>query len=599
MNTAEKIKYFLENPEFYKRCLIIDDEWGTGKSTLIKNVLSGEAKAKDRSKIKINENNIKYYNIIDMCDIEINYNFSNEILLSSKAINTTTYIENESLRNINVKDVNNKNGIIQFLKQVWALNKNRKLMKCINYLKKSEEIHKIWGSPISFLARETLDYKFKKIDLTKNLIVIDELERCTDYKTIEWLLLKITKLQENRGIRVILIVNSEKFPDAIKELFKNWIEKISSLVIDIDNEMEFDKYKLYIDGIENKNRNLRILETYEEFIKLIDKKVLELLGTNKINIFMEKEIKNLKKFLYNRLSDYYIKNENQEDKIYTDMINIKDLLNLEHEYLIHYIKNILETYTDEKAELIKLRDECYDNIIFYDNQKNTNTKKKNAILSTLFKLFQDANIYKIIKLKDPVYRTDTFDKNSVLSYLDYIYSIPGLKLSKQEKIKINKILIKSFLFEKNNFKYLDTEELVTLWRSYCEFSFADNKNQLQSIIYNKSYLSLKEKEYINKKIKSSISNMYKIISNTKLDEKDFSLQTKKLHFHIKYNPFILDIIFKIECKGKDFNLLKSYMEGYFSRYTYKYETEIERQNLLEKKMRFSKKIKNKKIFIDF
>lgn len=217
----------------------------------------------------------------------------------------------------------------------------------------------------------------------------------------------------------------------------------------------------------------------------------------------------------------------------------------------------------------------------------------------MFKLFQDANIYKIIKLKDPVYRTDTFDKNSVLSYLDYIYSIPGLKLSKQEKIKINKILIKSFLFEKNNFKYLDTEELVTLWRSYCEFSFADNKNQLQSIIYNKSYLSLKEKEYINKKIKSSISNMYKIISNTKLDEKDFSLQTKKLHFHIKYNPFILDIIFKIECKGKDFNLLKSYMEGYFSRYTYKYETEIERQNLLEKKMRFSKKIKNKKIFIDF
>ena len=57
----------------------------------------------------------------------------------------------------------------------------------------------------------------------------------------------------------------------------------------------------------------------------------------------------------------------------------------------------------------------------------------------MFKLFQDANIYKIIKLKDPVYRTDTFDKNSVLSYLDYIYSIPGLKLSKQEKIKINKI----------------------------------------------------------------------------------------------------------------------------------------------------------------
>lgn len=539
MNTEEKIKHFLENSEtLFKRSLIIDDEWGTGKSTIVKNLLSGRPST---SRLSLNTNIVSHYKIIDVCDIEINHDFIAELYISSNKINTNT------------NDITDKTKKITS----WLAKKGSPMLKelDIKYLN-------IVPTATSIITSTIME----KSSFNKHVLVIDEFERCTDYKKMEWLLLKISKLQENFNIKIIIIMNSKKLDESVTKLFNEWKEKISSLQINIlsdffsrDNTPQ--KYK------NHKNRNIRLIEKYNIIEKEIDNKLNKEIvnyNTSKNDLINEK-IQDLKDYIYDLYCEYYSGETPRYpffvEKLKIDYIkyphlkelDIKDLDNLDYEFLDYKIQNIVKKCNDKNYKInegiLRFKKDIYNKMDLKRNNFQNNKLKNLAINILKNNIFENNNCFHFFTFDYDFIMNKKFDEYCIFSYLKLIDD--NFKINKSDKKYFAFLLRKALETTKSNFISKNPENKFDLWMDINKISNYSidetliKMSRYKYLIINSNFLLKNDKKKVLKKLNKLISYMYSsILNETNFEYKSWAPKSILYEFHAVNNVKILNIIYK-------------------------------------------------------
>lgn len=579
MDTENKIKTFLEKPERYKRALIIDDDWGTGKSEMIKKVLSGI------SGFNLDNNVIEYYNVIDAGDIIINSELLNILYYNSKKINTNDY---ENFLN------NSEDKKQNATKKFNFLSKKGKDFSDDSKISNFKSYH--WSINLLLDAANSINnFAINKHNYSKYVLVIDEFERCRDIKTMEWLLLKLSKLQEDKKIRIIIIMNSKKLNLEIKNTFEEWSDKISSIKISIDNS-KIIKEKLNLLNLENnssskKNRNLRIIENYE----LINDVIEEYLKSKNYynNSLVENEIIILKQKIYDILiaQNNYLENEEEDDLLLKNEggICLKEIWNLNYKSIYDSIDNIITKYTLENFNLIEKINLFYKNRVLKHRYYKTINKKhtKKEVIDELKQIFYSKNIFQVVQLKNSSYSIrleDEFEKYSFLSYLDFIYN--NFNLNSKEKYWFQKMTLRFITEDKNDFlKKKNNDEKILIWSKYYQKPYSNKKSLYESIFLNKGYLSLNYKKQIVKHLNKNISYFFNKLLNTPVDFSDFYHITNLAKFKIKYDIDIISSIFNVCAKDQNPLDLKAFMNSFFQNQSLT-NSELNKMSFLDKIYRF-------------
>lgn len=545
METKNKIKYFLENPEIYKRALVIDDEWGTGKSTIVNKCLSGEFKD-----FAIKEDFVSHYRIIDICDIDINYNFIFDLSTLSKRINLNNDItEHQESINSGIKDrITNK---VKGFKPV--------INHGANNIRKAIQDDKIGKTIANTGAVLTDIYLKKKKDLYKYVLVIDELERCNDIAKMEWLLLKLSKLQENHSIRLILIMNTKKMKEESLKTFKDWEDKISSIKIGINNDDFFSEKDNEIFK-HNKNRNIRLIEKYRSLEKQIDSIVINKIKNNERNELIEKEIKDLKIYIYEICCEHYeeisdgvkIKDNTEViDNSIGGRIKAEDLSNLDFQYLEKKIESIIENFSDINLQIYnginKFKSEVFDKIHFKMTAKQRKLLKLLAFNILKNEIFKSKDIFIKFEIRTEFFKQGHFDQFCIFSYVNFM--MKNFILNKEDENYLIYLINMTIQGMKEKFINADVKVKLYLWDKYTEIThYQSNGNILKTNINKTIVLNcniIKNKQKLCKKIDSLISYMYKeLMKESILEEEVFNENSPLYEFHCKYNINILNVIYQ-------------------------------------------------------
>lgn len=554
MNTEEKIKHFLENSEtLFKRSLIIDDEWGTGKSTIVKNLLSGRPST---SRLSLNTNIVSHYKIIDVCDIEINHDFIAELYISSNKINTNT------------NDITDKTKKITS----WLAKKGSPMLKelDIKYLN-------IFPTATSIITSTIME----KSSFNKHVLVIDELERCTDYKKMEWLLLKISKLQENFNIKIIIIMNSKKLDESVTKLFNEWKEKISSLQINIMNDF-FSSDNTPEVYKNHKNRNIRLIEKYKIIEKIIDCKLNEeIINHNTLkNNLINEQIQNFKEEIYDLYCEYYTNSTNEYQPFLqsptTDYIkyphlkeiNIKELDNCDYEFIYYKINKIVKQYHDKNEKINngvkKFIKEILHKTKFKIGKKQKENLKQLAIHILKNDILKNEENFNIFTFDSVLLKSNGFDEYCIFSYLNFMEE--NFELNNSDKKYFSYLLIKTLESIKKNYKHKNIEHIVNIWAELNEVD--DNKgiSRYRSLIINSDFILENDKKKILNKLNKLLKSLYHTISGNIEFDYNFGDPNSGLYeFHIMYNENIINLLYNkngnnIYQLEKDVKKLKTRLE---------------------------------------
>lgn len=545
METKNKIKYFLENPEIYKRALVIDDEWGTGKSTIVNKCLSGGFED-----FSINEDFISNYRIIDICDIDINYNFIFDLSTLSKKIN----LNNDITEYPESVDSGIKNRIANKLSESRPLINN-----LTNNIKKIIQDDRIGKTIANTGAVLTDMYLKKKKDLYKYVLVIDEMERCNDIEKMEWLLLKLSKLQENHSIRLILIMNTKKMKEKSLKTFKDWEDKISSIKIGIDNNAFFNETDNEIFK-HNKNRNIRLIEKYRSLEKEINNIVINKMKNNEKNELIIKEIEDLKIYIYEICCEYY--EEISDDVKITDSIEVidnsidgrikaEDLSNLDFHYLEKKIESIIENFSDINLQIYngikKFKSEILNKIHFKMTAKQSERLKILGFEILRNEIFKSKDIFLKFEIRTEFFKRGHFDQFCIFSYIDFMKQ--NFILNKEDENYLVYLIHMTIQGMKEKFINADLKDKLYLWDKYTEITDYQSNGTILKTNINKPIIMkcniIKNKFKLCKKIDSLVSYMYKeLMEKNILEEEDFNKDSPLYRFHCEYNINILNVIYQ-------------------------------------------------------
>lgn len=537
MKTEDKIKKYIENRNLYDKALLIDDDWGTGKSSIIKQVLSGKI---DNFKIE----NSEFYLIINANEINEKTNIRKELFLGSKKINTDIFFEDVEEK---------KNKIVSYI------NKNRKTIKNIfnkiiaasdGFLKKKTDVDNIITNAIGGLGIG-IDTFVKNINFDNYILVIDEVDRMPNKSNIKNIYSKIIELQETTKIRIIIVMNSKK----VEQKFHNsWKDKIYSASINLDNYNFFynikptiwDDVKEKLKEITPNYKNIRIIEKYNKIDNFINKFIKDNLEED-INKYQEEKINRKKQELIIKLFSYYNKEDykNKQEKKYNEneyeeyISEIKNLLNLNNEILEAEMLKIIKYYDKEYS---KLQDDVqYLYKEFYHKNQITLLKKKSKAIEFIIDKIIKENLNKLL-LNYPEHKK--FGNDNIIMYYHEIL-IKDFNISKKDELR---------------FILLIKEKIKSNREKYSELSWEDRLKELeyQKINYfhmsTQKFLNEKEKYKLLKVIKKDINKIYKnIIANY-----DGNLPKIVKKFHFKHNCNIFHLIYStIE---EQYNLLDEYRE---------------------------------------
>jgi len=532
MTTENKIKKYIENETLYPRSLLIDDSWGKGKSSIIKNVLSGKIE-----NFEIDKN--KLYLIVNANDINEKTSFRQLLIANSKKINTNNFLDQDDNDALSSKITNvfveNKKLIKTILdKSKQALDgfiENKTGME--NVITNSLEIFGIGGESI-----------LKKMNYDNYILVIDEIDRMSDPHNLKNIYSKIIELQENTKTRIIVIMNSYKVD---QEYHDEWKDKIYSASIKVENTTYFNQIKPDIwdsvaedlKEITPNYKNIRILEKYIRLEKYIDE-IINNYRSSPINKYQEtkithKKISLIKKlYIYHNKKDYQISLENEnirrknkfDESEYKKMIEeIEKISNMDTDFLIKEFKEILDYYNDDYAQLKDDEDYFYKNY-FHKNQNIDPSKNKDAFKFAKNNLIKN-NLNKI--------NLTSLDRTGFGSELTIMHIFNNLretyKISINQEEEIISLIYKKLSIIRESFKELTPKEkLDELWTQEIIYTHIKKINCSRSI----------HKIKILKFLKRNMKILYKNIIMNYTD----NMSQQEKHFHFKYNFNIVDDIFK-------------------------------------------------------
>lgn len=534
MITENKIKKYIENETLYPRSLLIDDSWGKGKSSIIKNVLSGNV---DNFKI----DNNKLYLIVNANDINEKTSFRQLLIANSKKINTNNFLDQDDNDALSSKITN-------------AFVENKKLFKTIldkskqaldgyienktgmeNVITNSLEIFGIGGESI-----------LKKMNYDDYILVIDEIDRMSDPHNLKNIYSKIIEIQENTKIRVIVIMNSSKID---QEYHDEWKDKIYSASIKVENTTYFNQIKpdIWNDVEEDLKKitpnykNIRILEKYISLEKYIDK-IINGYKNTPINKYQESKINYKKRSLITKLYIYYNKKDYQtalekknknnrrinkfDEFEYKEMIEeIEKISNMDTHFLIKEFEKILDDYNDDYAKLQDAISYFYKNY-FHKNQNIDPSKNKGAFKFAKNDLIKDnLNIINLTSID----RTGFGSEPTIMHIFNTLKETYKISINQEEEII--SLIYKKLLIMRENFKKLTTKEkLNEFWTQEIIYT------HIKKINCSKPTHKIKILKFLQRNMKI----LYKDIIMNYTD----NMSQEEKHFHYKHNFNIIDNIFK-------------------------------------------------------
>lgn len=532
MITENKIKKYIENETLYPRALLIDDSWGKGKSSIIKNVLSGKV-----HNFKID--NSKSYLIINANDINDKTSFRQLLIANSKKINTNNFLDQNDNDTLSSKITNafveNKKLIKTILdKSKQALDgfiENKTGME--NVITNSLEIFGIGGESI-----------LKKMNYDDYILVIDEIDRMSEPNNLKNIYSKIIEMQENTKTRIIVIMNSSKIA---QEYHEEWKDKIYSASIKIENTTYFNQIKPDIwDTVEEdlkkitpNYKNIRILEKYISLEKYIDE-IINTYNSNPINEYQNSKIIYRKKDLIKKLYIYYNKKDyqtnlekenngkiNKFDEIkYTEkMEEIEKISNMDTDFLIKDFQKILDDYNDDYAKLKDATRYFYKNY-FHKNQNIDPSKNKDAFKFAKNNLIKDnLNIINLTSIDRIEFEADL----TIMHIFNKLRETYKISINQEEEIV--SLIYRKLLIMRESFEKLTTEEkLNELWTQEIIYTHIKKINCSRAV----------HKTKILNFLKRNMKILYKDIIMNYTD----NMSQKEKHFHFKHNFNIIDNIFK-------------------------------------------------------
>lgn len=575
MSTERKIKKYLENSKLYTRALLLDDSWGSGKSTLVKNSLSG--KIKDNN-FKIE--NIKYYTIINGNDINQKTSLRQLLISSSKKINTENFFnineDKETIQNLaNFLGSHKKNLSEVFKKSREAID---------GYIKNKTGVENLIGESLQIFGM-TGESALKKLDYTGYVLVIDEIDRMNDKSNLKNIYSKIIELQENTPVRIIVILNSEKID---KEIHDEWKDKIYSAVIKIENSEYFNSIKPSIwDEVEEdlkkmttNYKNIRALHTYKELDDHIDEKINEKLKNEDqiLNKYQKEEINNHKASLIKKVYAYYNKDDYKkykgarynEDEYLTEIDEIYQIINLSDHSLFNKFNEIINYYNKDYARLKDAISDYFKKYIHFDFKKSDLKKKTEVfdfVKNTIIK--ENLALINLTHTREKIFE----DENSIMYFLTALKR--DFKISRHEEKQIIELMIKKLKMELKNINELPINNLID--------EIVKLKNMYKNIT-NEFFLNENDKFVILKNIKKIIKKLIKLILESYADNLPLSMK----YFHFRHNTNIIDDIHNnLDDKYillLKLRTLKDYNNDNFSKLYLNYYGSLKKEKIMKKVM---------------
>jgi hypothetical protein len=216
----------------WKKSLMIDGKWGIGKTTTIKNFIT------NYSNIIINNNatNLKYTHYCKINGFEIDKDFDMKKYIVTNSFNLKTCELDPIFTNFISKCLNNVSNIPTPLKSLFkSISKNLKVDAKFGGVGISASPYNI----LTDLYNEHMEYVYYGADISKCIIIIDEIDRQRD-DNLKTIFSKMIDVLENYNVKILFIVNSEELEDE-KELMNLWYEKIFDFKLKMD-QVEIDAY---------------------------------------------------------------------------------------------------------------------------------------------------------------------------------------------------------------------------------------------------------------------------------------------------------------------------------------------------------------------
>ncbi len=485
----KKVEMFIDN-NLDEYALCIDGNWGSGKTYAINEIIN-----KYNKQNKKNKKNIEY----------ISLNGVESLTLSSLNLNKFSFMD--------------------------ACSITTSLFDCFLGLNTENVLDKV---------APKINLKDKIKDITA--LVFDDIERCKcDIDSILGFIDQI----KNNGIKIIIILNSEKIEDENKKIYKEIKEKIIGTTIkwNISDEIfknlvdgtsikNFDKEnlellknclielcpKFFIDNNAEKNINLRLLK--KTIIHTCY--VLQYLGWNKndgkyYKYAYNEIIKNIYVYFHKETYKDLEKENKVTSSMYIDKINLSFInsyfnngLYFDKEKCKKELKFLLE---DDKEEFNLKYDKLYSSI----ELNNIYIKIKDNLLKNRYPIFTYSNIIKSIltidyynnsnKLKEITdIMCKMIEKNTEIIYFFNVYRIP----EKQEKYisnvkktlqknnkKISLNLLETYINNLPSNNFYEIDEIISK-NNYCEeqceileeidvYKFFSQKEIWNKYYFNKDY----------------------------------------------------------------------------------------------------------------
>lgn len=544
---ALKIKNFLESPFIYRRALILNDKWGTGKTTLVNALMKGNIHDVE----KISETYIESYYFLNLSEYKNKNNIRRNLIFFSKLINKedeTFKVTEEQFRNIN------------FIKKGA-----RALIDCFKDNSSNNYKYLNLADDILNLISKNDNIIFNNKKLNKKVLIVDELERMPDIEQVKELLFFLIELQEKNEIRVIIVLNEDELNIEIKEIFQKWKDKISSVEINMKGynkpKIKTREYSDIYDLEKNYNieeNNIRVLENLSIIQKIIEEEIKK----EKIieNKHQKKLVDELMNEIHNELNDYISsnsKNNNSQGVYSLGNLEIKDILNMNYSSIFNRLSNIKKYYNNQNKELLNIFRKIE---VFVGSELNEGNRKLNEeYKSKYFGLLEELCSNKFfIDHMDINYAVEhDLNRNyDILIYINYL-----LKNFTLNEFDVNKVANLILLFFKKSYeknvkemkrsnKKLFSKKLTTIdesvyyqWFEYLRYiKLLDNFSR-KFKCYKSKNLSITDK-YIKKIMKK----MYLILINDDETSINKDETSKRYLFHIMYNDNIINILKKEKIK---------------------------------------------------
>lgn len=452
-----------EFPLVYKTVLV-DGDWGIGKTYLIKNKFIKEEKYKT-------------------------------IYASIFGLN--------SISELNLYILNEMNKVLGFLKKGYDILSG----KDFGILSVSFQLPEVKNESSFFLK-----HKSKKENI---IVIVDDIERKSKNIDINELMGFFETISNIDNVKLILIANTEKLSEEDRKCFDNYKEKIIEKIYKVDSYSS-NAEKVIIKS--NLNNNLKVSEIVENYFKKCDvnnlrtlKKCIDFIKQNDNYINFDKLTQEQKAEIIEleictvieKISKNYLKEESKEEFI----------IQLYDNKMVRYINNKYFKNSNPyyKNKIIDLLIRIYDDIDIEENAKT---------IDCIYEEINNTNIESIEKI-DPFYlseeqlkqRVKTFNDNYMnkvadnldiyewFKKLSYLYTYAE-KVGLQNEIKKEDILNTIDLYLKN----IDTSQNIQsrhihLWASEIE---TEEMKNFYSIIQNKILYYYYEKLF--KELKDNFNN---------------------------------------------------------------------------------------------